>query len=248
MLLIQRIDPLGDILGKRYLTFVGAGGKTTFIEYLADRAAQHGKRVAITTTTKIYAREPYILTEKDGLHDRQDIPSLLWIGRSIENGKLTGVTFEEIDRLGELFDLVLIEADGSKRMPLKYPAEYEPVIPPCSERIFVVAGLDSLFGAVREKVFRWELFCDRTGIETDKIVCQEVFLRFFSRDILLKDVDEGKCTIVLNKFDMLASRGDAIALARELLDRMPKVKVIAASIPFGAFYKTQKLSVSNNLT
>lgn len=240
MLRIQRIDPLSDILSKRYVAFVGAGGKTTFIEYLAAGAAQRGKRVAITTTTKIYAKEPYILTEEKGLHGRPDMPAYLRIGRSLEGGKLTGVTFDEINRLGDLFDLVLIEADGSKKLPLKYPAEYEPVIPPCSETIFVMAGLDSLSGTVREKVFRWELFCDRTGIKADEIISPDIFLRFFSRDILLKDVGERKCTIVLNKFDTLALRGNALTLARVLLNTISGGKIITSSIPFGIFYKIQK--------
>jgi probable selenium-dependent hydroxylase accessory protein YqeC len=247
MLLIQRIDPLSDILSKRYAAFVGAGGKTTFIEYLAAGATQRGKRVAITTTTKIYAKEPYILTEEKGLHDAPDIPSCLRVGRSLEDGKLTGVTFDEIIRLGELFDLVLIEADGSKRLPLKYPAEYEPVIPPCSETIFVISGLDSLSGTVREKVFRWELFCERTGIKADGIIGQDMFLRFFSRDILLKGIEERPCTIVLNKFDTLTWRSNAITLARALLDRIPGGEIITSSIRFGVFYKMQKLNVSNNL-
>ena len=240
MLRIQRIDPLSDIISKRYAAFVGAGGKTTFIEYLAARAIQRGKRVALTTTTKIYAKEPYILTEEKALHGRPDMPSYLRIGRSLEGGKLTGVTFDEINRLGELFDLVLIEADGSKRLPLKYPAEYEPVIPPCSETIFVIAGLDGLSCAVSEKVFRWELFCDRTGIKADEIISPDIFLRFFSRDILLKDVDERQCTIVLNKFDTLAFKGNALTLARTLLNIIPGGKIITSSIPFGIFYKIQK--------
>ncbi len=239
MLRIQRINPLNDILDKKFVAFVGAGGKTSLIEYLAAGAVKRGKRVALTTTTKIFVKEPYILTEKTCLHNGPGMPSYLRIGRSLENGKLTGITFDEIDILGELFDLVLIEADGSKRLPLKYPAEYEPVIPPRSESIYVIAGLDSLYGTVREKVFRRELFCDRTAISPDEIIGPDLFLRFFSRDALLKDVDEQRCTIVLNKFDAPASRGEALKLAGALLETMPAREVITSCIPFGIFYKTQ---------
>lgn len=239
MLRIQRIDPLADIIGKRYVTFVGAGGKTSLIEYLAAGAVQRGKRVAITTTTKIFVKDPYILTEEKD-PERLDMPSCLRIGRSLEGGKLTGVSFDEIDRIGGLFDLVLIEADGSKRLPLKYPAEHEPVVPPCSEMIFVIAGLDGLFCKVREKVFRWELFCDRTGIKADEIVSPDIFLRLFSRDILLKGVDDIQCTIVLNKLDTLALKGNALKLAGALQNTLPGVKAIASAIHFGIFYTVQK--------
>jgi probable selenium-dependent hydroxylase accessory protein YqeC len=57
---IKKIDPADLVVDTQYIAFVGAGGKTSLIEYLAGETAKRNKKTAITTTTKIYAREPYM--------------------------------------------------------------------------------------------------------------------------------------------------------------------------------------------
>ncbi|MGD9579033.1 MAG: hypothetical protein AB7Y74_12340, partial [Syntrophorhabdus sp.] len=64
----QRIDPVQDVIPLKFIAFVGAGGKTILIEYLASNLVNKGKTVAITTTTKIFVREPYQL-----LNDKKDL-------------------------------------------------------------------------------------------------------------------------------------------------------------------------------
>jgi probable selenium-dependent hydroxylase accessory protein YqeC len=232
----QRIDPLESILDSKYVTFVGSGGKTTFMEYIAKEAAGRGKSVAITTTTKIYAKEPYVLFEEDvfkeGLRER-----FIRVGKTLEEGKLTGVTFSDIDKLGRIYDMVLIEADGAKGKPLKFPAHYEPVIPPLSEKTFVLCGLDGLSGRVDEKVFRWEPFSEATRIRGDAIITPDVFLRFFSEDILLKGIDMGKCTIVFNKYDVSGiGKKTIMEMAKDVILRVGPITVIVSSLLFKCFY------------
>src|SRR5208283_2002763 len=133
----RKIDPVSLFNNKKYITFVGAGGKTSYAEYLAARALDQGRRVAITTTTKIWAREPYALIgqrEWDG-HPREPF---VRVGKTVEEGKLTALTAGEVEGVGKGFDLVLIEGDGSKSLPLKYPASYEPIIPCFTELTVVV--------------------------------------------------------------------------------------------------------------
>ena len=109
-------------------------------------------------------------------------------GKTIENGKLTAVTFDDIRELGKTFDTVLIEADGAKGKPLKYPAPHEPVIPPFSGMVFVLAGLDSLFGQIKEKVFRWDVLREKWKLTGDEIISPEIFSLFFTDEVLLKDI------------------------------------------------------------
>ena len=45
------------------------------------------------------------------------------------------------EELRRAADVVLVEADGAKRLPLKAPAEYEPVIPPCADAVAAVQPL-----------------------------------------------------------------------------------------------------------
>ena len=174
---IQKIDPADLIIDMQYIAFVGAGGKTSLIEYLAGKTAKRNKKTVITTTTKIYARKPYMLLTQDRSDDNaMDNP--IRAGKTVENGKLTAVTFDDLRELGKTFDTVLIEADGAKGKPLKYPASHEPVIPPFSGLVFVIAGLDSIFGQIKEKVFRWNILVEKEGITGNETISPEIFSFF----------------------------------------------------------------------
>ena len=239
MWLFQRIDLL-ELTGEaHYLSFVGAGGKTTLIEYLAAEAIRKKKRVAITTTTKIWVKEPYVLWTD--LSESRVYPDFLRVGKAVEHGKLTALQAEEVAELGSVYDLVLIEADGSKGKPLKYPAQYEPVIPPFSDRVIVVAGLDALSERVDGTIFRWELFREASRQAGDASVTPSLFLRFFEDDTLMKGVDREKCVVVLNKYDACAERQAVTDLAKNVLEKSGAQRAIIASVLFETFYNVNRL-------
>ena len=82
-------------------------------------------------------------------------PSIAAPRVSTENARTASVPSPEIKKIGfpgwEIYekagafaDLVLVEADGSRRLPLKYPNETEPVIPKDIDLILAVTGLSAL--------------------------------------------------------------------------------------------------------
>jgi probable selenium-dependent hydroxylase accessory protein YqeC len=235
----RKIDPFDSLICGKFVALVGGGGKTSLAEYLAREALARGKRVALTTTTKIWAREPWIATGEAGWQGSNE--SLIHVGKTVEAGKLTELTPGEIVALGEDFDLVLIEADGAKGLPLKYPADFEPVIPPFSERVLVLAGLDGLSGTIAKKVFRWELLAKAASLSGDDAVSSEVFLRLFEPDGMMKDVDIEKCVIILNKYDACTQRREAASIARRLSDCLEGRPVVIASTKFGFFYRLDRV-------
>jgi probable selenium-dependent hydroxylase accessory protein YqeC len=232
---LRKIDPLAAFSGRKYISFVGAGGKTSYAEHVAARALGQGKRVLITTTTKIWAQEPYA-TIDSGLRPTQGTDQFIRVGKSVEKGKLTALTPEEVQGLGEDYDLVLIEADGSRSMPLKYPASFEPVIPAFTDLTVVVAGLDALSGAIGDKVFRSELLAKKRGVSEKGRVTSVVFLSLFEKDGLLKGVDTANCLVVLNKYDACPERGRVPELARAVSEQVDGAEVIIASMRHGIFY------------
>jgi len=239
----QRIDPVQSILPLKYVAFVGAGGKTSLIEYLANCLKSAGKTVAITTTTKIYAREPYrLLGDERNMLNHTALPHLVRFGKTLEEGKLTGVDNEDIERMGASYDVVLIEADGAKGNPLKYPADHEPVIPSLAERIYVIGGLDAIHQRVEEAVFRWELLRDAIGVEADSVITSDIFQKFFSPSILLKGVDPHKCCVVLNKYDAAPQEPTAWNIARGLSKDMSGLDIVISSVKYRIFYRVTQLN------
>jgi probable selenium-dependent hydroxylase accessory protein YqeC len=235
MWLFRKTDLLEITDQARFVSFVGAGGKSTLIEHIANEELRRGKRVAITTTTKIWVNEPYVLF--DELRRREgDYPEFLRVGKSVEEGKLTALESREIWELSQQYDLILIEADGAKGKPLKYPAVYEPVIPPFSDSVLVVAGLDALCMRVDEAVFRNELFTQATGVPGDTELSEELFIAFFDPAIMLKDVELEKCVIVLNKYDACQRRGPVTDIAKLVSRVADNAPVLISSAKFGIFY------------
>ena len=124
------------------VAFTGSGGKTTWIYRLAEELRRQGKRVAIATTTHMYEPPPELLAD-----DTETVKSLLEgrgfavVGRRDGRGKIGcgGDALFSLCRV--LADVVLIEADGSRRQPLKCFGLHEPVIPPDADCTrFVSAG------------------------------------------------------------------------------------------------------------
>ena len=173
---IKQALSLGD---KGVVSIVGAGGKTTLMYSLADELVSAGKRVLTTTTTKIFKPTPeecpvtIISKRSDEIIEKalfliQDCPHLA-LGAEYEplSGKLTGVSPEVLADILEanLFDYIIIEADGAARKSLKACASNEPVVPEFTDFLVSVAGLDVVGKPLDEQwVFRAEIFSNITRL------------------------------------------------------------------------------------
>ena len=173
---IKQALSLGD---KGVVSIVGAGGKTTLMYALAKELVSAGKRVLTTTTTKIFKPTPEecpvtILSKRSEeiitkvlLHIR-DCPHLT-LGAEYEplGGKLTGVYPEVLADIREanLFDYMIIEADGAARKALKACSSNEPVVPEFTDVLVSMAGLDVVGKPLDEQwVFRAEIFSNITKL------------------------------------------------------------------------------------
>ncbi len=132
------------------VAFVGAGGKTTALFRLAEELGARGARVLMTTTTHLAAAETkrapchvHSLGELAAAFQRSN--GVLLTG-AIEpaSGKVRGVPAGEICGAAPLAAHVLVEADGSRGLPFKAPAEHEPVIPVCASLVVPVMGIDAI--------------------------------------------------------------------------------------------------------
>lgn len=139
------------------IAVVGAGGKTSTIFQLAKELSEHNRRVIITTTTHMF-REPGLLaTSPEEARNLLLQQPIVFVGRPAEDGKIRGLSEEETSELKQITDVLLIEADGSRRLPLKIPAAGEPVIPKCTDQVIIVEGLSGIGRPISECCHRAEL-------------------------------------------------------------------------------------------
>ncbi len=143
------------------VAIVGGGGKTSALYRLAAELAEpgHGRVLLMTTAKMLLPQEG----QADGLFvhrvygaiaERHEatLPYLRRIAiapdvlETAEGWKLDSVPPDWPRRLAGLPRVanVLVEADGSRHLPLKAPAAYEPPIPPDADIVLVVVGLVAL--------------------------------------------------------------------------------------------------------
>ncbi len=128
---------------------VGAGGKTSVIAQLRREAAP--MRVLIAPTTRIMMPQVGVRC----------------LGRSdAASGKLLAAPLPAIEEASRDHDLTLMEADGSKALPLKGWADHEPVVPEFTTLTLGVIGARALgLMATGENVHRLPRFLTLTGLD-----------------------------------------------------------------------------------
>ena len=152
---------------------VGSGGKTTLIHNLAKQYVQQGLKVFVTTTTHMYIEEDTLLS--DNAREiiaklEQDGYVMAGVVEPKDTGKIKALSKETYDSVCSVADVVLVEADGSRHMPIKFPKETEPVIYDNFEEIIVVCGLEAIGRKAKDVAFRLELVKKCLGIEDDTII------------------------------------------------------------------------------
>ena len=209
------------------LAFAGAGGKTSVLWEMAGELFRQGKKVLVTTSTHMAmpaaAEEKYERlagTEKirylfSGGTDA-DMPKsgpfapvescilaagACLFGKSEKFGPLPADRFR---LLAEQADYVLVEADGSRRLPLKVPGDHEPAIPDGTGRIFLLAGLSALGKPLGQCCHRAEAACRLTGAGpeeavTEKTIAAALYLGYIRK--FRRDYPDVPLEIVMNQAD-----------------------------------------------
>ena len=172
---------------------VGSGGKTTYIREQAKKYLAQGKRVLVTTTTHMYAETDTLFTNDateigaclqtkgycmagqreeqsgnfadDGVQQSESMrrPE----GENRRLAKIRALPPDVLALAAQYADVVLVEADGSKGRPVKFPAAHEPVIPAGTDRIVIVMGFFAVGQMIGEACHRPELVCRCLGASPD---------------------------------------------------------------------------------
>lgn len=217
---------------KGITALVGGGGKTTLMLRLGRALSQRGAKVILTTTTHIFPPEEIYLcnpaSEADACEALKN-NNLVCFGVPAEDGKLSAPSLP-IDSMETLAEYVLVESDGAKRLPLKAPAEHEPVIPNRARLVIAVAGLDGIGKTIRETAFRSPLYAALLGKTEDDIVTAadiaEVLLHPNGQRKSLPD--GARFAVLLNKADDQKLQSAALEIASALRGDGAERVIIAA--------------------
>ena len=152
------------------ISVIGSGGKTTLIKNLADRYRSEGKTVLVTTTTHMCIEEDTLLTDDAGTILQALKETGCAMAGIFDRNKIKPLSRETFDAVCAHADVVLVEADGSRRLPLKFPNATEPVIPENTDEIIVVCGLNAIGQKAKDVCHRLKLVKECLGIEDNTVI------------------------------------------------------------------------------
>ncbi len=219
------------------IAVVGGGGKSTLLFALARLLPG---RTVLTTTTRIFASQTrfanrvYSLDDSDWERALADVEgSSLVVGR-LEERHALGVPPEIPARILARPDVdwVVVEADGSRRLPVKAPADHEPVIPPETRILVTVAGIDALSAPIAEIAHRPERVSALTGLSPEIRLSPDAL-----GELLASERGGGKGAppgarrvVLLNKVESPAQDELAARVARSALRAPALERVVAGAL------------------
>lgn len=235
-----RVQPGSDPLSTRDLrvAFTGAGGKSTALLQLAR---QLPPPVILSASTHLASSQLALADHHYSIRTPEELLDLgsqlftgvvLITGPGDGAGRTTGLDPSVMERLHLIAESggvpLLIEADGSRRLPLKAPAEHEPVIPPFTNLVVVVAGMSGI-GAVLEgdSIHRPERFAILSGLKPGQRVDDQAVMKVLLHPSGgLKGIPTGaRRSVLLNQADEPVKVDQANQMAGELLSGYSSILV-----------------------
>lgn len=206
---VNEVNQIFQLKPKDVVSIVGAGGKTSLMFYLANHLSG---RVIVGTSTKIlqpgqaykqYINEPI---------QWQASSEVIVTSKAIQNGKLVGINPYVAQAS---YDFLLIEADGSRTLPLKGWGPLEPVIIEATTVTIGVVDITSLGMKVTEdNIFRLEALSKLTHLGPT-ITVQNLIDIIEHKEGLFKR-SQGRRILYINKIEDQQTKLAAEALCHRL--------------------------------
>ncbi|MGB3634366.1 MAG: selenium cofactor biosynthesis protein YqeC [Rubrobacteraceae bacterium] len=227
----------GDVVA-----FAGAGGKSGAILALSRELKQDGITALVVPTTKMFLREaeevgPLVISRdveelgaliKEALSDSVAVVA----GKGLLSKKrVEGVEPNWVEQLSPLAEVTLVEADGSRRRPLKGTAAHEPALPKASTLVVGVGNIEAFGKPLNEEyVHRPEVLAELTGLGTGQSITAQAFASALALGTLGKVPKGVKRAVLITGVEPGKKMSDAAVITRELW-RLGIEKILLTSLP-----------------
>ena len=223
-----------DLNKDKVITVVGAGGKTSTIFELGNELSNLNKKTIITTTTHMKLDKDFLLIDEDfNIENLKKIlqkNNLIKIGKKESDYKVKRLDEDTFKRCIDITDFLLIEGDGSKRLPLKAPKDNEPVIIQETDLVIGLIGFDSLDKKIEETCHRPELVSKLLHKNIKENINIFDLVEIIKNKNGLKKNVNCKYKVIINKVDKL-----------EYLDKCKKIAQLCLEFKIDVIFTSYKI-------
>ena len=223
-----------DLNKDKVITVVGAGGKTSTIFELGNELSNLNKKTIITTTTHMKLDKDFLLIDEDfNIENLKKIlqkNNLIKIGKKESDYIVKSLDEDTLKRCIDISDFLLIEGDGSKRLPLKAPKDNEPVIIQETDLVIGLIGFDSLDKKIEETCHRPELVSKLLHKNIKENINIFDLVEIIKNKNGLKKNVNCKYKVIINKVDKL-----------EYLDKCKKIAQLCLEFKIDVIFTSYKI-------
>ena len=209
------------------------------MQYLAQQLKQDGKKVLFTTTTKIFRPVDGAFFQSVDRILNKNLPEQLF--HIPEKGTITvaGYGSDGSKKLSgidtripalliarNIYDTVLVEADGSRQYPIKAPSENEPVLPDDCQLVVGVTGWQGINQPVSsDSVHRWQDFSALTGLYSGEKISPAAMVKLLnSKSGLFKNTSSAcKKIWLINQLDSRTEQQCATEFVHSVIAHTPAI-------------------------
>lgn len=214
------------------ISIIGSGGKTSLLRYLA-KTTRHEKILTATTTKMGLPKEDdydYLLTDPlTAIPAKKGITMVGAVTKTPERSKLSMSESSLFPKSFTDFDKVILESDGSKQLPLKGWADFEPVILPETTMTIGIVPI-TVLGLItaEETIHRLNLYLKMVKAEKGETVTIDHLVQLIEHPQGLFAKAKGEKILYLNHADKKEELSAAKRLTEKLSDTVVD-KVVAGS-------------------
>ncbi len=192
-----------DMKKNPVIAVVGSGGKTSLIMEMSKELEREKIYHLIMTTTHMWPFDETVFR--------------MSVGEIDNSGKLT---IPDDDHWRSYIGKrpILIEADGSRGLPLKLHALHEPMIPDCATHVIGVIGATCLGKPLSEVCHRYQLM-EKLGTQNEVTI--EMLAKIINHPVgLRKSVGSRPFAMVINQADTIEIRDKLMLLNPYIKDNV----------------------------
>jgi probable selenium-dependent hydroxylase accessory protein YqeC len=249
---MQQLSTFLNLKPAQCVSIMGAGGKSTLMNRLADELIVLGCTVVLTSTTNYH--RPQSLQSEQILLTRE-VPEwpeklaalarrwnrLLVLHHELGNAMVKGVDVAAVRTIQEQIPeaIVIVKTDGARKRWFKAPNQSEPVVPPWSQLCITVVNCEIVGQPLTEAlVHRPERVAELTGLHVgDPITTQAVGAVLTHPDTYApKTPSRARRVVYISHVASQEAFACAVAIAAHL-NTTGLDAIIAGDTPSGAFYE-----------